>query len=118
MARSLTEDEYMQGQPPEENDLPSTFLSEEDIADSTNVIMIPNYKPNVDLILDNYVEQIIKVRNKTHLKETLMTIWDHASFHGAISERLDKLQADIEDLEIDMLSMAGYEIDFVQEDQN
>lgn len=113
----MTEDEYMQGEQPEDNDLPSTFLSEEDIADSTNIVMIPNYKPNIDLILDNYVEQIIKVRNKSRLKDALMTIWDHASSHGRISERLDKLQMDVEMLRFDMLSMAGYEIEIVEEDE-
>lgn len=113
----MTPEEYFASEPPEDNDLPSTFLSDEDIADLTNVVMIPNYKINIDLILDNYVDQIAKVKNKKHLKDALMSIWYHAASHGAISERLDKLQSDVEGLQFDILSMSGYDIEIIDEDE-
>ncbi|MWV44959.1 hypothetical protein GRF59_15155 [Paenibacillus sp. HJL G12] len=115
----MTEAEYLQGEPENEpdNDLPSAFLSDEDLPSNTNVVIIPSYKPNIELILDNYVDQVIKVKNKVQLKEALSSIWNHAAYHGAISERLDKLQDDVEMLQIDLLSMAGYEIEFIDGDE-
>ncbi|MNK45787.1 hypothetical protein D3C87_645580 [compost metagenome] len=107
----------MQGEP-QDQDLPSTFLSDEDLPSNTNVVIIPNYKPNIDLIIDNYVNEVIKAKNKIQLKDILMGIWNHASTHGALSERLDKLQTDVEMLQIDLLMDQGYEIEFIDGDED
>ncbi|MFI2856809.1 hypothetical protein ACH6EH_06685 [Paenibacillus sp. JSM ZJ436] len=107
-------DEYMQSEPQEENnDLPSSFLSDEDLPGDTNVVIIPNYKINLDLTLDTYVEQITKAKTKDELKHYLYALWDHAASHGAISERLDRLQMEVEGLQYDLLLQNGYEIEFI-----
>lgn len=113
----VTADEYFASEPPEEQDLPSSFLSDEDLPGETNVLVIPNYKPNVDLILDNYVEYCAKAKTKDELKQCLFALWDQATAHGALSERLDKLQCDVEMLQIDLMNMNGYQIEYVDDDE-
>ncbi|MBT2759861.1 hypothetical protein [Paenibacillus sp. ISL-20] len=116
----MTEDEYWKSnedyENQEDNYLPSSFLSDEDIPGETNVLIIPNYKLNVDLILNNYVEHCSKAKTKEQLKQYLFALWEQASLHGALSERLDKLQTDIEMLQIDLMHLNGYEIEFVDEE--
>jgi len=114
-------DEYMQGEPEDSREIPSSFLSDEDIATETNVIIVPNMKINLDLILDNYVETCCKAKTKDELKFELMRLWGHASSHGALTERLDKLTMDIDMLQMDIDAMNdGYtfEIELIDGDDD
>lgn len=111
----MTEDEYLRGEPYNNNDqdLPSAFMADEDIATDTNVIMIPNLKKiNVNLQLDNYVEVISKLKTKYELKIALGQIWQHAAEYGGLVERVDKLQMEVEMLQYDV-DATDYEIEFV-----
>lgn len=116
----MSEDEYYASEPGgDPRDLPSTFLSDEDIATDTNVIIVPNMKINLNLILDNYVEVLCKEKTKDELKFELMKLWGHASSHGALAERLDKLTMEVDMLQMDIDAMNdGYtfEIELVDGD--
>lgn len=114
----MSEEEYYASEPPEDQDLPSTFLSEEDLPGDTNVLIIPNYKINLDLILDGYVEMLTRAKTKDELHNVLEHIWYHAEEHGRISERLDKIQMDFEMLEIDSLLKQGYGIELVDDNED
>jgi hypothetical protein len=116
----LSEEEYWESnkeyESQENQELPSTFMSEEDIATDTNVIIIPSLKFNLDLQLDNYVETISKIKTKDQLKYALLQVWEYAMNHGALTERMDKLQMDIEMLQMDM-GLIDFEIEIVDNDE-
>lgn len=113
----MTEDEYWQSDPGSIPELLSTFLSEEDIATETNVIIIPSLKIDLDLQLDNYVALMSKAKTKQELKLYLQQIWNHAMTHGSIMERIDKLQTDVEMLQYD-LGDIDYEIEFIDDNED
>jgi hypothetical protein len=76
-------------------------------------------KINLNLILDNYVEVLCKAKTKDELKFELMKLWGHASSHGALAERLDKLNMEVDMLQMDIDAMNdGYtfEIELVDGD--
>ncbi|MBX4152219.1 hypothetical protein [Paenibacillus lautus] len=106
-------EEYMKGELPEDKDLPSSFLSDEDLPGNINVIIIPDYKINLDLILDTCVEQCSKAKTKEELKQYLQVLWNHAATHGSLSERLNKLQEDVDTLQFDLMYMNGYDIEYI-----
>lgn len=105
----------MKGEPEDPQGLPSSFLSEEDIATETNIIMIPNLKIDLDLQIENYLALISKLKTKKELKSALFQIWNHAETHGAIMERIDKLQTDVEMLQYD-LGVLDFEIELVDDE--
>lgn len=84
-----------------------------------NIITIPTSQLNVDLTLDNYVEYLSKAKNKNDLKNILYQIWDQATRHGALTERVDKLQSDADALHVDLLC-AEYdiEIEYLEDDSD
>lgn len=115
----MSEEEYWETNKQYESDdedLPSTFLSEEDLPGDTNVIIIPNYKFNLELILGNYIEMIVKAKTKKDLQNILEDIWDQAEKHGRLVEKLDKLQYDIEMLQFDLLNDQG-EFGIIEDDE-
>ncbi|MNH66544.1 hypothetical protein D3C73_185770 [compost metagenome] len=117
----LTEEEYWETNKEfesEDQDLPSTFLSEEDLPGDTNVLIIPNYKINLDLILDGYVEMLTRSKTKVDLRDVLERIWFHAEKHGALTERLDKLQMDVEMLKFDLMMDAGCDPEFIDDEED
>src|ERR1051326_1869393 len=98
----MTKEEYLRGEPdyvePSE-DLPSSFLSEENQADQINLVFIPNYKPNISLILDNYIEEIVQAKTRSELKDKLYQVFEHGASQGALIDRIEKLQMEIEDVQ-------------------
>lgn len=106
----MNRDEYMAGEP-ENNDLPSTFLSNEDIGRETNVMILPNLNINLDLKVHNYTEIISKCKTKTQIENILHMFWDEASSYGALSEKIDRLQDDFESIHFDIEGMAAFGID-------
>lgn len=117
----MSEEEYWQTNKeyePDDQDLPSSFLSDEDLPGNTNVIIIPNYKINLDLVLDSYVEMLTKAKTKSDLRNILERIWYHAEKHGQLTEKLDKIQIDIEILQMDLLMDQVYEVEFADDDED
>lgn len=75
--------------------LPSSFLSKENEADFTNVIMIPHYALDVESIIDSYVKQSQSLTTKRQLKLLLQDLWAEAEHHGKVLEMIDKIELDI-----------------------
>lgn len=105
---------------PENNDLPSTFLSDKDVGRETNVMILPNLNINLDLKVQNYTEMISKCKTKTQIENILYMLWDEASSYGALSEKIDRLQEDFESIHFDIEGMAAFGINldefFMDED--
>lgn len=117
---SLNYEEYMAGEP-ENNDLPSTFLSDEDMGRETNVMILPNLNINLDLKVQNYTEMISKCKTKTQIENVLHMFWDEASSYGALSEKIDRLQDDFESIHFDIEGMAAFGInldEFFMDDED
>lgn len=110
-------EEYMSGEP-ENNDLPSSFLSEEDLGRETNVMILPNLKIDLDLKIANYVDAISECKTKSEIEELLLILWEEAATFGSVSEKLSKLQDDFENLHFDIEGLAAYglSIEFDDED--
>ncbi|ASA22743.1 hypothetical protein [Paenibacillus donghaensis] len=112
----MSEEEYYASQPDYDEDenceLPSTFLSDEDIGAETNMIIIPSLKIDLELQIDSYVNTLSKLKTKNQLKSALFQIWSHAESYGAIMERMDKLQTDVETLRYD-LEDVDFEIEYM-----
>ena len=86
--------------------LPSSFLSEENEAHSTNVIVIPHYTLDVESVIDSYVQQCQALTTKNQLKLLLRDLWSEAERHGKVLEIIDKIQMDINILQ-DEVSYGG-----------
>lgn len=103
--------------------LPSSFLSEENKAYSTNVIMIPHYTLDVESIIDSYVKQCQALTTKNQLKLLLQDLWSEAERHGKVLEMIEKIELDINILQ-DEVSYGGggsdgleMFFDFLEDDQ-
>jgi len=114
----MTEDEYWASDPNNKpDDLPSSFLSEEDVPEDTNVVFIPNYDLNLPLILENYVEEISRCKTKQGIKEELLRLWHHAVHFGVYSEKMNKLQQDIDEMQFEIALMNGeVEIEYLEDE--
>lgn len=88
--------------------LPSSFLSEENKAHSTNVIMIPHYTLDIESIIDSYVKQCQSLTTKNQLKLLLQDLWAEAERHGKVLEMIEKIELDISILQ-DEVSFDGSE---------
>ncbi|WP_440110334.1 hypothetical protein [Paenibacillus sp. QZ-Y1] len=112
----MTEDEYWRtnGDFQDDDDLPSSFLSNEDIGAETNVIILPNLNIDIDLVIANYVNVISKTKSKNDLHIILHQVWQHASHHSSLMDRIGQLQTEVEMLRFDIEGF-DYDIEFIDE---
>lgn len=110
-------EEYIKSDPNyvEPDDLPSSFLSEEDIQpNDVNMIMIPKFEPNFKLMIENYVEAISQCKNKSELREVAWRLLEVGINHGAMVERRDAMLEMIQNFEIDSKILSGeYVVEYI-----
>lgn len=104
--KRMTREEYEALE--QSDELLSNFLSEEPSpANEITMIMIPNYRINEELVIKSYVELICKQRTRSAIEILVAQVWDKAVVYGAYCERLEKLQADVEQMNFEESILRG-----------
>lgn len=119
--QKMTYEQYLQGEPNyQSNEMPSTFLSDEDKRPSdVNIIVLPKYDPNYELIIENYLQYASECKNKQDLYNILVELFELGVHHGMVLEKKETLMAQIESLEFETQLLNGdIEIQIIDENED
>ncbi len=107
--KGMTEEEYYASEPGYiSSELPSNFLSEEDTQPmDVNIIALPNYDPNYNLIVENFLQYASECKNKEELFNVLSQLFELGIHHGMVIEKKESLLAQIDALEFETKILNG-----------
>lgn len=118
----MSYEEYIKSDPNyvEPDDLPSSFLSEEDVQpNDINVVIVPKFNPNFTLFVENLTERASYCKSKAELKSLFNESLEIGINHGIMLEKKDAMIQMIENFEINTKILSGeYGIEYYNENED